>query len=649
MLDGLANLLKSSAMLPFVRVFFGDRSEYLWYDDDGQEHSVWQGEGGEQGDPLMPALYSLGQHPALQAVQELLQDDEYLLAFLDDVYFVCQPERVQVLFAAVSEALAVQAGVQVNHGKTRVWNAAGIAPPGVEHLGDGKAWVGDHALPTHAQGLKLLGTRLGHVDFVAAFLSALREGHDVLLRRLQSVPDLQSAWLLLSMCAATRANYYLRALPPSATEQFAAGHDDAMWQTLAALLGGIPPGKSNGLEREIAALPFRLGGLSLRSARRTAPAAWWASWVDAFGTIAKRQPGLARRLIAELDRADGPTAQCLKDVVASHRVLEAEGFQDAPSWTDTAAGVRPPATPQRHGEWDRGWQYQAAAAREEHARDTSILPLLPPTAQALLRSQAGPCGGRVFTTMPTSWDTTMPDAELRVLLLRRLRLAIALADRRCRCRRLLDPYGDHRAACPTAGVLGNRGAPLERAVARVCREAGARVSVNAFVRDLNIDAAPGDGRRLEVVANGLPLWGGAQIAVDTTLVSPVQRDGLPRPRAAEVDGVALQAAELKKRTTYRDVVSSRRCRLVVMALEVGGRWSEEAIRFIQLLARAKARSQPAILRKAAEECYRRRWTGLVAMAAQRAFAASLLGGPLGGLACVDGEAPPLGDVLAGSA
>ena len=154
MLDGLANLPRSSAMLPFVRMFYGDRSEYLWYDDDGQEHSVWQGEGGEQGDPLMPALYSLGQHPALQAVQELLQDDEYLLAFLDDVYFVCQPERVQVLFAAVSEALAVQAGVQVNHGKTRVWNAAGIAPPGVEHLGDGKAWVGDHAVPTHAQGLK---------------------------------------------------------------------------------------------------------------------------------------------------------------------------------------------------------------------------------------------------------------------------------------------------------------------------------------------------------------------------------------------------------------------------------------------------------------------------------------------------------------
>ena len=38
------------------------------------------------------------------------------------------------------------------------------------------------------------------------------------------------------------------------------------------------------------------------------------------------------------------------------------------------------------------------------------------------------------------------------------------------------------------------------------------------------------GRRL-AVANGLHVWRGAQVAVDTTLVSPLHRDGQPRPRA----------------------------------------------------------------------------------------------------------------------
>ena len=73
------------------------------------------------------------------------------------------------------------------------------------------------------------------------------------------------------------------------------------------------------------------------------------------------------------------------------------------------------------------------------------------------------------------------------------------------------------------GVLGRRGFALESAAARVCREAGGRVSVNQYVRDLDI-ATPNaaDNRRLEVVADGLSLFHGAQLAIDTTMVSPPQ-------------------------------------------------------------------------------------------------------------------------------
>ena len=50
-----------------------------------------------------------------------------------------------------------------------------------------------------------------------------------------------------------------------------------------------------------------------------------------------------------------------------------------------------------------------------------------------------------------------------------------------------------------------RGVPLERAAARICREAGARVSENVFLRDLNLVEAVRGDRQLEVIANGLPL------------------------------------------------------------------------------------------------------------------------------------------------
>ena len=48
-------------------------------------HTIDQGEGGEQGDPLMPLLFSLGQHGAKEAVQRRPRDDERMLAYLDDI------------------------------------------------------------------------------------------------------------------------------------------------------------------------------------------------------------------------------------------------------------------------------------------------------------------------------------------------------------------------------------------------------------------------------------------------------------------------------------------------------------------------------------------------------------------------------------
>ena len=53
-------------LLPFTRMFYGRPSVYSWWDGAGRHREVRQGEGCEQGDPLAPALYALGQHDALQ-------------------------------------------------------------------------------------------------------------------------------------------------------------------------------------------------------------------------------------------------------------------------------------------------------------------------------------------------------------------------------------------------------------------------------------------------------------------------------------------------------------------------------------------------------------------------------------------------------
>ena len=130
MLDGLRGVSDGVAV-PFVRQFYGVPSQYIWEDDEGTVHDISQGEGGEQGDALMPALFSLGQHSALNAVAEELRPSERLLAFLDDIYVVCAPDRVATIYALLQIKLWQHARIRVNLGKTQLWNRGGVFPVGL--------------------------------------------------------------------------------------------------------------------------------------------------------------------------------------------------------------------------------------------------------------------------------------------------------------------------------------------------------------------------------------------------------------------------------------------------------------------------------------------------------------------------------------
>ena len=106
---------------------------------------------------------------------------------------------------------------------------------------------------------------------------------------------------------------------------------------------------------------------------------------------------------------------------------------------------------------------------------------------------------------------------------------------------------------PPAHALGSSAGEAflwERAAARVCREAGATVAANVLLRDLNIITRQHDDRRIEVIANGLPLWGGVQLAVDTTLVSALDARGRLRRHQRSTVGAALRIARSNKERTY---------------------------------------------------------------------------------------------------
>ena len=69
MFQGLVDMVDGDKLILFIRQIYDSPSTFLWEDELGEARKVVQGEGGEQGDPLMPLLFSLVQHRALVAVQ----------------------------------------------------------------------------------------------------------------------------------------------------------------------------------------------------------------------------------------------------------------------------------------------------------------------------------------------------------------------------------------------------------------------------------------------------------------------------------------------------------------------------------------------------------------------------------------------------
>ena len=327
--------------------------------------------------------------------------------------------------------------------------------------------------------------------------------------------------------------------------------------------------------------------------------------------VKQRNPRTARLMIRQLE-VDDPVS-CFDSVNQCQRVLMDAGLA-VPPWDELAN--TPPSREEELGPSQPKMEWQQRASRKLEAKfvHDSVWPGLDDSARALVRSQHGPQASAPLIALPTSKATRLDPQFFRLSLCRRSHLPFPLSMRTCRCGRQLDVFGHHGAACAVAGVLGKRGFPLECAVAQVCREAGAacpRTSRCAMdlVAHNNLD-----GRRLEVVADGLILWHGAQLAIDMTLVSPLRRDGSARFRAADHDGAVLMEARRRKEETIPN------CR----EREVVGRWSDEIAKFFAALANAKAQASPFILQNRVKAAYFRRWGAVLACSAAGAFTVSLL-------------------------
>ena len=178
-------------VLPFVRLFYGQPSVHVGRRRGCLSTESDKEKGENKGILSCPFLFSLGQHATLDAVKARMVEGEVLLAFLDDVYVITKPDRVGDVYLALQEELYRHARIKIHAGKTQVWNAAGERPEACDILERiaqaedprARVWKGSN-IPTAEQGVRVLGTPLGHVDYVQTQLTQKLAEHDVLLQRI---------------------------------------------------------------------------------------------------------------------------------------------------------------------------------------------------------------------------------------------------------------------------------------------------------------------------------------------------------------------------------------------------------------------------------------------------------------------------------
>ena len=222
------------SLLPFVCMSHAQPSSYQWFDDQGSAHVVTQAEGGEQGEPLMPLLFSNGIQGALEDGGSVVASRRTTARVLGRRVPVVRPSGVRFLTAA----LAKVAGISCTSKRRGFGTEQGVIPDDTgENCTSHKRWKLWEKIPT--------------------------------------VRDLQCAWQLLHS-ANLPVNHTMRTMPPSVSSAYCHAHNEDVWDTAQILLDGVPA-TSEVESQQLSTLPMRTGGLGLRSAVRCAPAAYWAS------------------------------------------------------------------------------------------------------------------------------------------------------------------------------------------------------------------------------------------------------------------------------------------------------------------------------------------------------------------------------------
>jgi hypothetical protein len=226
-------------------------------------------EGVTQGDPLSPLFFSLGIQSTLEATQQVLETNgataARVFAYLDDVCIIGPPERVADAFTTFKNC-ASKIGLAVNPTKTKL-----LLGNNCQNAG---AMTTHHSPMETTQCINLLGTPVGRPDLETEQATALVRPHA--FQQVTTLPDKQTALLLLRSGISAQHNHLVRTMAPDVVEQATLKNDKLVRTSLAELLDIHPTSPPSSIWEE-SRLRLRHGGLGLTELHSIRHMAYFAS------------------------------------------------------------------------------------------------------------------------------------------------------------------------------------------------------------------------------------------------------------------------------------------------------------------------------------------------------------------------------------
>ena len=662
-LDALAE--HAPALLPLAETFLRRPSTFVFVGAEGRGTVLQATKGVEQGDVLGPLLFAVAFRKPVAELRErlleLLQNElgytreeaeaELVLgAYLDDV-LVGLPAAAAARVPGLAAAAFAPLGCAVQEEKTKVWVPNGTCPPACA------AWWSPRGLrvlgaPAEADtplaALGELGAVVGDAGLVASFLEQALRGYRAFTEKVVAATlEADAHWSrvqagagLLRLCALPRLLHLFRALPPEATEGFAADADaatlDAYERILTAKLTTLP-------QQTQAALPTRLGGSGMLRFRDLRAQAWLSSWLATLPAVrGLAGPGVAtKEVIVAGDAGWAVSLRRAEEELAAEGVHLDQAGEVVPEEPAAAWGWEDgtPALDQRQRHFSRR---RAEAARKR------LLDSLPQGPAARLRACGGPGAGAWLLAAPTKAATRLTDLEYKVCARLRLRLPLHMggdADR-CRnrrsgdpteepaegpaaaeCGKRLDPAGFHALTCLVGGLVIRRHHALRDLFAAIGREAGYTCTTEVYEPswtrartnargELEVEQARLDNRFTGPPADPL-VYG-------DVVVSHPEASAWLRG-AAERDGATAGGAAKGKHARY-PAFALPGGRLVPFSVETFGRWGAEALGFLRDAAHATCERSPqlALLGEWGPAALLGTWHCRLSVALQKGNAACLL-------------------------